>query len=309
MGGTKLGVALVLSDGEILQHHQMATKREYALVVEDIVTMCRAILDTSSIKIEGVGLGIAGQVDASDGKVLFVPNLNWRDVPLQSDLQKALRLPVHVLNDVRAATWGEWKYGAGRGCNDLLCLFIGTGLGGGLVSEGRLLSGATNTAGELGHTTLVWNGRLCSCGHRGCLEAYVSGWGIAKTLREAVQRKPQSSKKLLDLAQGNIENLKGEHLAAAYAAEDPLATRLVAEVADALGAGCVSFINAFNPSRLIFGGGVIAGFPILIPLVSKNILATALPAATGSLEVAASTLEASAPIIGAAAAILQGLRP
>jgi glucokinase len=132
------------------------------------------------------GSGSAGQIDPEHGMVRFAPNLGWHNVPFQSDLAGALGLPVVVTNDVRAATWGEWLHGAGKGCNDLVCLFIGTGIGGGVVSGGKMLSGCSNTAGEVGHMIINLHGPPCSCGSRGCFEALAGGWAIARQAREAV---------------------------------------------------------------------------------------------------------------------------
>ena len=207
--------------------------------------------------------------------VRFAPNLKWREVALGDRLHQALDLPVVVANDVRAATWGEWLHGAGQGAEDLICLFIGTGIGGGVVSGGRMLSGCSNTAGELGHITVDMNGPRCTCGNRGCLEALAGGWAIARRAREAIQADPAAGKALLQAAGLKepvaLEAIDTKVVAAAARAQDPMARLLVDEVARALIAGTVGLVNAFNPCRLILGGGVMQGLPELLDRIATGI--------------------------------------
>ncbi len=176
-------------------------------VIADIiacVTDCMADLEHEG---QALGIGVAGQVEASTGIVKYGTNLGWRDVPLKSELEKALGIPVVVTNDVRAALWGEWRHGAGKGVDDLVVLFVGTGIGGGVVSGGQVVEGCTNTAGELGHTTIVVDGRKCHCPNHGCLEAYAGGWAIAERAQEAIRTDPQAGQILIERA-GSIKSIK-----------------------------------------------------------------------------------------------------
>jgi len=197
---------------------------------------------------------VAGQVDPRSGAVRFSPNLGWRDEPFGEDLRRALGVPVVVTNDVRAATWGEWLHGAGKGIDDLVCLFVGTGVGGGVVSGGRVLVGCTNTAGELGHLAVALQGPPCRCGNRGCLEALAGGWAIAQ---RAKRGSPPTLRRLFPAREGR--GAAGEVSAAVVAqgqeAGDPLARQIIDEAVEALVAGMVSLVNAFNPCRFILGGG------------------------------------------------------
>ena len=261
----------------------------------------------------GLGVGVAGQVTAAAGVVRFAPNLNWREVPLQDRLNQALGLPVVVTNDVRAATWGEWLHGAGQGAEDLICLFIGTGIGGGVVSGGRMLEGCTNTAGELGHLTTDLNGPRCTCGHRGCLEALAGGWAIARRAREAIRDAPAAGQAFLQAA-GLKEPVAPEDVnagvvAAAARAQDPLARLLVDEVARALVAGTVGLVNAFNPCRLILGGGVMQGLPELLDRIDTGIRRFALTAATEGLQVLPAKLHNDAGVVGAATLAIRSFAP
>jgi hypothetical protein len=151
LGGTKVQVAVVDAGGKILQRLKQPTQVETGpdRIMVAIAGMVRQLQDRGpQTPPAGVGVGIAGQINAATGVVRFAPNLNWREMPFRDQLQTALNLPVVVTNDVRAATWGEWRHGAGQGADDLICLFIGTGIGGGVVSGGRMLEGCTNTAGN-----------------------------------------------------------------------------------------------------------------------------------------------------------------
>lgn len=316
LGGTKVEVAVVDAGGKILQRLKQPTNVETGpeRIMAAIVDMVQQLRDRGpQTPPAGVGVGVAGQVNAATGVVRFAPNLNWREVPLQDRLQTALTLPVVVTNDVRAATWGEWRHGAGQGAEDLICLFIGTGIGGGVVSGGRMLEGCTNTAGELGHITTDLNGPPCTCGHRGCLEALAGGWAIARRAREAIRDNPAAGKAFLKAAGLKEpvapEDVNARVVAAAARAQDPLARLLVDEVARALITGTVSLVNAFNPCRLILGGGVMAGLPELTGRIEAGIRGAALNAATEGLEVLPARLKGDAGVVGAATLAIRSFAP
>jgi glucokinase len=302
LGGTKTDVGLVQPGGHIQRRLRRLTqvKGGPALIKADIVAAVHELWDPTASTPVGVGVGLAGQIDPKEGNVLFAPNLGWRDVPFQRDLSQALGLPVVITNDVRAITWGEWLHGAGQGCNDLICLFVGTGIGGGVVSGGKVLSGSTNAAGEIGHLVIDWNGPSCTCGNRGCLEALAGGWAIACRAQEAVARDPSAGNTLLEMAGGKRESITAETVARAAQTGDPLAKQLMDKVAEALIAGSVSLVHAFNPSRLILGGGVIEGVPELVHRVAEGVFQRALAASTQGLEILPSKLKKNAGIVGAA---------
>src|SRR5438067_1977126 len=170
LGGTKTELGLVDPDGHLLTRLRFPTPRDAPsdVVIDEILAVVRTHFAKANAV--GIGIGVAGQIDAATGKVLYAPNLEWHDVPLGYRLQKALALPVLVINDVRAAAFGEWAYGAGRKTEHMICIFVGTGVGGGVVAGGQLLKGCSNAAGELGHSTIVAGGRPCRCSNLGCLE-------------------------------------------------------------------------------------------------------------------------------------------
>ncbi len=302
LGGTKIEVAAVDAKGKMNQRVRRATQAKSgpAVIAGEIISAVRELQKNTDSLPAGVGVGVAGQVDPESGLIYFAPNLDWHNEPLQSDLNHALGLPVVVTNDVRAATWGEWLYGAGQGCNDLVCLFVGTGIGGGVVSGGQLLTGCSNTAGEIGHTIIDLNGPPCSCGSRGCFEALAGGWAIAREAREVISADPSLGATLLKMA-GQPEAITAEIVSQAVGANDLLARRVIDKVTQALIAGCVSLVNAFNPCRLILGGGVIEGLPDLLDRIDQGVRQKALSAATRSLQVLSAQLKNDAGVIGAAA--------
>lgn len=303
LGGTKLEVAHVDAQGRVRQRLRKATnvKGGPSAIIEDVLGYVWTLREMSDSPPAGVGVGVAGQVEKDTGKVAFAPNLDWRDVPLQADLQRSIDLPVIVTNDVRAATWGEWLHGAGQGCDDLLCMFVGTGVGGGVVSGGRMLAGCNNTAGEVGHITVDMQGPPCTCGNRGCLEALAGGWAITRLARERVAADPDGGRLLLEMAGGQIEEINVATVARAVRGGDPLARQLMDHAVAALIAGATTLINAFNPCRLILGGGVITGVPELIGRIDKGVRGQALAAACSSLIVLPAGLRTDAGVIGAAA--------
>jgi len=304
LGGTKIHAAVVDSEGTVVSSHRLGTDVEGgpSRVVEDIAHAVRTGLGANLSEIEAVGVGVAGQIEAESGVVRSSPNLKWTDFPFGERLQQALGIPVVVENDVRAATWGEWRHGAGRGMDDFLVLYVGTGVGGGIVSDGRLLTGDRGMAGEVGHMTVVAGGRECTCPNRGCLEAYVGGWAIAERAVGAVLANHEAGRGLLDRARG--EELTARLVSETAAAGDDLAVQLMDETGRYLGAGLVGLLHIFNPARVVFGGGVIEGSPGLVDTADSVVRASAIPAYADGLEIRRSELEGNAAVIGSASLAL-----
>ena len=301
LGGTKINVGLVERNGRLLAVHKSmfhASKKPEE-VIADIQTAVNVCLSEAGEEAEALGIGVAAQVDRN-GVVRGSQNLGWRNVPLKRELEKQLGLPVAVTNDVNAATFGEWRFGSGKGVNDLAVLFVGTGVGGGVIADGKLLSGCSNMGGELGHITVVCEGRKCHCPNRGCLEAYVGGWAIAERAQEAVRTLPDEGKRLLSLA-GSVEKVTAASVSQAFREGDRLARRLVEETGRYLAAGVVSIVNAFNPCVLVLGGGVVEGIPELIQTVKETVTGRALEANIKNLKIVKAALGNDAGVIGAAA--------
>lgn len=304
LGGSKIEAALVDANGKIRASVRRPTLSAHGpqVVIAEIVACVREVRSAQpDERVLAVGVGAAGQVDPATGTVWFAPNLGWRDVPLREYLESALDTPVTVLNDVQAATYGEWVYGAGRGASDLVCLFVGTGVGGGVIVGGQLLRGCSGSAGEIGHTIVVIDGRPCHGGHAGCLEAYAGGWAITRRAEEAVAESPARGRSLLAAAGGTRAALTPSVIGEAARRGDALAADLVDEIAQALGAGAASIVNALNPCTLLLGGGVIEAVPELVDAVADAVHRLALPMAARTVHISRNGLLKHAGSIGAAA--------
>ncbi len=301
LGGTKVETSLVDVDGHIRASHISPTSHTKGPegIIDDIVACVNGCLGKEEREARALGIGVAGQVD-HEGVVYYCPNLKWRMVPLKKILEDKLKMPVVVVNDVRAAAMGEWRFGAGRGVNDMVVLFVGTGIGGGVVTGGKILQGCTNAGGELGHMTLAMDGRKCHCPNTGCLEAYAGGWAIAGRAQAAASANPDAGRRLVSLA-GKLDNITAVTVGDAFREGDPLAIRLVNETGRYLAAGVVSIVNALNPCLVVLGGGVIEGLPELIGIVEKGVRSKALGLAVSKIKVVKASLGKNAGVIGAAA--------
>ena len=301
LGGTKLGLALIDRAGGVARSERRAIDAEGGpeRLVAAIAAAALELVEAAPAAVGSVGVGFAGQVDARAGVVRSAPNLaGWEDFPLVEALGEAVGRPVAILNDVSATTLAEHAAGAGRGVDDLVVVTLGTGVGGGVIAGGRLLEGAGGYGGELGHMTLVADGRRCRCRNRGCLEAYAGGWAIAERAREAVDEAPEAGRALLSAA-GGSEEITAAAVARAARAGDPLARRLVEETGRLLGAGLVSLIHVFNPRRLLLGGGVIEGLPDLVAAAAAEVRRRAIAVFLEDLEILPAALGADAGMVGA----------
>lgn len=300
IGATKVLAGLVDSRGRIVARSDRRVHQNEGPthVIGAVLDEVRALGPEAS-RVVAAGVAVAAQVDPARGTVLYAPNLRWRNVPLGPRLARALGVPVAVENDARAATWGEWKHGAGRGRSDLICMVVGTGVGGGLVVDGRLLGGAVHAAGEIGHMTVVAGGRKCSCPNRGCLEAYVSGWAIGQRAREAARADPRASAGLRALA-GSLARIDAAAVTRAARAGDRFSEQLMHATGEWLGAGAVALVNVLDPAHLVLGGGVVEGWPPLVAQVRRAVRSGAQPPAARAVSVGRGKLGSLAQVVGAA---------
>lgn len=301
VGGTKIEIAVVDGEGTVLDSHREPTDAEQGpgRVLGDLTGSLRRDYLPDYPGLGAVGVGIAGQVDRRNGILRSSPNLKWTDVPIQSKLEDRLELPVAVGNDVDVATWGEWRHGAGRDVDHVLGVFVGTGLGTGAISGGRLVEGCRSSALEFGHVTLVEGGRDCTCPSRGCIEAYVGGWAIGKRAREAVEQDPDAGRAFLERA-GSVDRITARHVDELFEQDHPLARRLVKETGRYLGAGLASMVNVFAPCVIVLGGGVIDGMPELIDLARSELENRPFEVYVENTELRRAELGEKAPVIGAA---------
>lgn len=275
LGGTNLVVGALSADGSRqFGMHSVPTRAKQGAdaVVERIVDLVeRVIAETlqatggSRDRILGVGVGSPGPLNRQTGVVIETPNLGWTNFPLRDRVAAAVGLKVTLDNDANCATLGEWWLGAARGSKQVVGLTLGTGIGGGLILDGRLYHGASDVAGELGHTTIDSNGRRCSCGNYGCLEAYASGPAIAVRAVEALAGGEASL--LRELAGGDVGAITAETVYDAARRGDMVALEVVRDTARFLGTGVANFLNIFNPEVVVLAGGVThAGDALFDPL-------------------------------------------
>ncbi|MEO3752186.1 ROK family glucokinase [Streptomyces sp. B6B3] len=254
IGGTKIAAGVVDEDGTILDTCQVATPGTPEGVVEAIADAIRAVGSGSSA--DAVGIGAAGYVDDKRATVLFAPNIRWRHEALKDKIEQRVSLSVVVENDANAAAWGEYRFGAGVGHDDVVCITLGTGLGGGIIIGGRLHRGRFGVAGEFGHIRVVPDGLLCGCGSQGCWEQYASGRALVRYAQQRATATPEAAETLLGLGDGTPEGIEGRHVSTAARQGCPVAVDSFRELARWAGAGLADLASLFDPSAFIVGGGV-----------------------------------------------------
>lgn len=293
VGGTKVLGGVVSETGEILTTARRDTPREGGRALTQ--TIADVALDLiREYPVDSIGVSAAGFISSDRQTILATPNIaGWNGVNLDLELTQIIGKRIVLENDANAAAWGEFKFGAGRGRTDLMLLTLGTGVGGGLILDGKLFRGAFGIGAELGHIRLVPEGHLCGCGIRGCLEQYASGSALMRHAREAISASPDLARNLLARGDGTLEGLKGHHITAAAREEDPVALAAFNTMANYLGAGIASLCAVIDPSCIVLGGGVIEAGEIflgptreaalrLIPFTGKHPYPDIVPAELGN---------------------------
>lgn len=254
IGGTKIAAGVVDEEGSILETSKVSTPPTPEGVVDAIADAVRKV--STGHDVEAVGIGAAGYVDDKRATVLFAPNINWRHEALKDKVEQRVGLPVVVENDANAAAWGEYRFGAGSGHDDVVCITLGTGLGGGIIIGGKLHRGRFGVAAEFGHIRVVPDGLLCGCGSQGCWEQYASGRALVRYAKQRAAATPENAEILLGLGDGTAENIEGKHISDAARQGDPVAIDSFRELARWAGAGLADLASLFDPSAFIVGGGV-----------------------------------------------------
>jgi len=306
VGGTNVKLAVVTPDGRTFGATSMATEAAQGpeQAVARIVTTARALLAEHG-PVRALGIASAGIVDHARGLVLDAPNLRtWERVPFAAQIGTALDLPVQLENDVNAMAFAEWTCGAGRGARHLLCLTLGTGVGGGLVLDGNLYRGALGAAGEAGHTPVERSGPRCTCGSTGCLERYVGAAGIVEHTRARLAADARPSG-LRDLAP---EALTPRALGDAADEGDVLAREILDDVGAWLGVGLAGFVNLLNPERIVVGGGIAAAGDWILGPAWRVLRERAMNLPGASVEVVPAALGNDASLVGAALLALRNVR-
>ncbi|MEQ4205939.1 ROK family glucokinase [Actinopolymorpha sp. B17G11] len=255
IGGTKVAAGVVDPEGNVLERLRRDTPSTSPRATEDtIATVVAELRDRHEVT--AVGIGAAGWIDVTGSSVLFSPHLAWRHEPLRDAVRRRIRLPVVIENDANAAAWAEWRFGAGQGESHLVCVTLGTGIGGAVITDGVMLRGKYGVAGEFGHMTVVPGGHRCECGNRGCWEQYASGNSLVREARELAASGSPVAQNLLDRVGGDPGRITGPSITEAAKDGDPVAVELFEEVGRWLGVGLANIAAAFDPGTFVVGGGV-----------------------------------------------------
>lgn len=294
LGGTNIQAALVDHTGKMLGTHSIATEASKGVdhVLDNLHQAARTLCADCSVRMKdvlGVGVGSPGPLDLKRGVVMRASNLpGWVDVPLRDRLSSLSGKPVGLLNDANAACYGEYRFGSGDRTNHMAMLTLGTGVGGGIIIDGRLVQGSFGNAGELGHMIVIPDGRKCRCGQRGCLEAYAGAWSIKERMVETGAVQGVEHADIPDLLRA-----VGEGQSAAAAIWD--------ESCHAIALACVNLFHAFNPGQILLGGGVAAAGYMLLEPVRQKVSEMFWNLSDDRPEIDTASLGASAGAMGAAA--------
>lgn len=309
LGGTKTLAAVIdITNGEVVASARKRTRAERGqdFVGQRTIELAQAALGEANLPLNtaivAIGVGAAGQIDRKAGVVVDAPNLGVKSMHLGNILGKHFNTPVSVGNDVEVAALGESLYGSGQKFNNFVCVFVGTGIGAGIVQNGRMYTGLSGTAGEVGHMIIQAGGRLCGCGGRGCLEAYASRTAITKAIMAEIHHGRSSilaEDAALQLKAGETV-IRSGLLAQAIQQQDALVTEIVTEAADYLGYGLGSIMNFYNPEAIILGGGVIEAIDLLFERAVHRARITALSAPAQKTKILRTKLGDFSGVVGAA---------
>lgn len=303
LGGTKILIALVDREtGEVLHHVKKKTKKDKGPknIIKKMLEGIDELLEESGKTLDdisSIGVGAAGQIDRQNGILIAAANLDCYDLNIKGILSEKFNIPVFVGNDVEIAAIGEQKFGAGKGCNDFVCVFVGTGVGSAIIKDGKIITGATGTAGEIGHIIVDLNGRQCSCGAHGCLEAYASRSAIERRIEGALKKGRKSC--ILDYLETG-KSITSSMIQKSIEREDELVLQCVTEASEYLSGGIASIINFINPELVILGGGLIEAVDYFYQKTIKKARAKSLPVPAEKIQFKKAMLGDYSGVIGAA---------
>jgi glucokinase len=304
LGGTKILAGVFDHSLERLATAKFSTKaqRGVGVVIERIARCVEDAVDEADLSLKqvtGVGLGAPGAVDFGSGTILFAPNLAWKDVPLKKELEKRLGVPVFVENDANVAVLGVHVAELKAKPKNVVGIFVGTGIGGGLIVNGELYSGFNHTAGEIGHMVIEVNGPKCGCGNKGCFEALASRTAIFQRIKAGVKDGEKTI--LTEMLGDNLEDMRSGDLRRAIRKGDKFAGKVVEQAAEYIGLGVANLINLFGPEIVVLGGGVIEALADeMMSVIVKTAKEHALPGTVKGVDFVASKLGDNAGITGAA---------
>lgn len=303
IGGSKIAAGLVDESGKVTAKRKVFVghDKRYPVVRDTIIDLLNEMCSDGDVQkesIERIGIACAGQIDCTTGNILLSPNLGWRNAPLSYDIEKACGIETFIENDVNAAIYGEWRFALHGSFPHVLGVYIGTGVGGGLIIGGKVYRGFSQVGGEVGHMTLNPHGYQCNCGNRGCFEAYCGGAYIVKRVKARLNRGYRG--KIWDLIAGNVDTLNAGHIENGAMVNDDLCGTVWGEALEYLGAGLASLVNLLNPGIIVLGGGVVYGTRHLIDDVKPIMEKRAMAASVKNMKIIKARLKEDAAIIGAA---------
>jgi glucokinase len=270
IGGTKIAGALVDAEGQIVKELRVPSPaQDSSALVDAVVGLIEEL--AKDYEVLGAGVAAAGFIDAEQSNIIYAPNINWRNEPFKARLEAKLDIPVIIENDANAAGWAEYRYGAGKGYKHMVMLTIGTGVGGAVITDSKMLRGGFGIAGELGHLRIVPDGLPCGCGQNGCLESYGSGTALLKAAKALAESGDASGARLREL-QAAAGQLSGQEVYQAILESDPGALSLLAELGDWLGQGIASLVAVLDPQIVVIGGGVSAAGDLLLNPIREGYL-------------------------------------
>jgi glucokinase len=312
LGGTKILAGVFHSNLDCAGVAKVSTKAQRGpeAVIERIARCIRDAVDEADLdpkQIRGIGIGAPGAVDGHSGTVIFAPNLDWRDVPLKKHLEKAIGVPVFVGNDCTVAMQGVYVVELKSKPQHVVGIFLGTGIGGGLIINGKPYHGSNHTAGEIGHMVLEVDGPKCGCGNKGCFEALASRTAIFQRIKSAVKNGQKTV--LTEMLGEDLQDLRSGDLRKAIRRGDKFVDRVIEEAAEYTGIAVGNLLNIFNPDMVVLGGGVIEALADeMMSIIVETARDYAMPGTAKGVEIVASTLGDNAAITGAAVLARQETR-
>jgi glucokinase len=312
LGGSKILTAVVDPQGEMLSSDESTTPATEGreVVIQSIIESAHSALDQASCtisEISAVGIGAPGISNPEAGILFVSPNLpGWRNVLLRDIIQNKLDKKVFLINDANAAALGEFYFGAARGVRNFIYITISTGIGGGIMIDGKIYGGAIGTAGEVGHMTIDDEGPICNCGNRGCWETLASGTALAREAKQRIKKGIRTS--ILKYAEGDVEKVTAQAIHKAAEQGDKLAKELIARTGYYVGVGLVNLINIFNPELIVIGGGLSNIGDMLFKPAFKVAGERAYKEAFQAVRFATAGLGRNSGVLGAAAFALQEIK-
>lgn len=312
LGGTKILAGVFDPGFECLARIKISTKPERGPegVIERIARCVRDVVDESDLsmkQIRGIGVGAPGAVNTEEGKVIFAPNLSWKDVPLKKALEKELETPVFLENDCKLHTLGVFDVELKGKVKQLIGIFLGTGIGAGVMIDGKLYRGFNGSAGEVGHMVIDVDGPECGCGNRGCFEALASRRAIFRTIQSAVKEGQETL--LTDMLGKDLADLRSGDIRKAIRRGDRFVEKVIEQAAEYTGIAVGNLINLFNPEVIVLGGGIIEQLEHeMLPIIEKTAKKHALPGTARGIEIMATRLGDDAGITGGAVLALRSTK-